>query len=109
MSSKLDVNRRVLAIQAKKKRHKPGKKKGKNGETEQQNGNNGQGASSTGTRSAGAQRFEPSHSSSNETIEDTGEPYSSDEEEQEDSTDYRKGGYHPVKIGDLFQGKSYYF
>lgn len=83
MSSKSDVNRRVLAIQAKKKRHKPGKKKGKPEE------HNGQGVGS----------------SSNETIEDAGEPYSSDEEEQEDSSDYRKGGYHPVKIGDLFLGR----
>lgn len=29
MSTKTDVNRRVLAIQAKKKRHKPSKRKGK--------------------------------------------------------------------------------
>lgn len=28
--------------------------------------------------------------------------YSSEEEEQESREDYRKGGYHPVKIGDLF-------
>lgn len=47
-------------------------------------------------------RLEPSHSSSNETIEDDDEVYSSEEEEQEDSSDYCKGGYHPVKIGDLF-------
>lgn len=47
-------------------------------------------------------RLEPSHSSSNETIEDDDEAYTSEEEEQEDSKDYCKGGYHPVKIGDLF-------
>ena len=29
----------------------------------------------------------------------------SDEEEQEDPKDYRKGGYHPVKIGDYFNGR----
>lgn len=91
MSSKSDVNRRVLAIQAKKKRHKPGKKKGKNDELNCQGGGNRNNS-----------RFEPAHSSSNETIEDADEPYSSEEEEQEDSRDYRKGGYHPVKIGDLF-------
>ncbi|XP_022908906.1 SRSF protein kinase 3 [Onthophagus taurus] len=96
MSSKLDVNRRVLAIQAKKKRHKPGKKKGKNDEL------NGQ--LNTGTNRNNS-RLEPSHSSSNETIADPDEPYSSEEEEQEDSSDYRKGGYHPVKIGDLFLGR----
>lgn len=89
MSSKSDVNRRVLAIQAKKKRHKPGKKKGKG--DNQGNRNN--------------TWLEPTHSSSNETIEDPDEPYSSEEEEQEDSNDYRKGGYHPVKIGDLFFGR----
>lgn len=99
MSSKSDVNRRVLAIQAKKKRHKPGKKKGKNDEL------NGQGA---GNRNN--QRFEPSHSSSNETIEDADGQYSSEEEEeQEDSTDYRKGGYHPVKIGDTFLSRYHVF
>ncbi|XP_026478766.1 SRSF protein kinase 3-like [Ctenocephalides felis] len=90
MSSKSDVNRRLLAIQAKKKRHKQGKKKAKNDENNQGNNryNN---------------RFEPSHSSSNETIEDEEEIYTSEEEEeQEDTSDYCKGGYHPVKIGDLF-------
>ncbi|KAI4469947.1 mitogen-activated protein kinase [Holotrichia oblita] len=50
-------------------------------------------------------RLEPSHSSSNETIAEPDEPYTSEEEEQEDSSDYRKGGYHPVKIGDLFLGR----
>lgn len=94
MSSKSDVNRRVLAIQAKKKRHKPAKKKGKNEDVNSQNAGN-----------RNISRYEPSHSSSNETIEDPDEPYSSEEEEQEDSTDYRKGGYHPVKIGDLFLGR----
>lgn len=94
MSSKSDVNRRVLAIQAKKKRHKAGKKKGKIEEKNCQGGGNQNNT-----------RLEPSHSSSNETIEDAGDAYSSEEEEQEDSADYRKGGYHPVKIGDLFLGR----
>lgn len=89
MSAKLDVNRRVLAIQAKKKRHKPAKKKGKSEM-------NGHGENRINSKN------EPSHSSSNETIEDQDDPYTSEEEEQEDSSDYRKGGYHPVKIGDLF-------
>lgn len=31
--------------------------------------------------------------------------YGSDEDEQEDPQDYCKGGYHPVKIFDLFNGK----
>ncbi|XP_053328951.1 SRSF protein kinase 3 isoform X2 [Spea bombifrons] len=32
-------------------------------------------------------------------------PLGSDNEEQEDPTDYCKGGYYPVKIGDLFNGR----
>lgn len=97
MSSKSDVNRRVLAIKAKKKRHKPGKKKGKNEE------NSSQGTGNNGIRvNRNSNRLEPSHSSSNETIEDDDDQYTSEEEEQEDSSDYCKGGYHPVKIGDLF-------
>lgn len=57
----------------------------------------------------------PSNSSSNASTgnqnfsdEDPGDDdiggnfYSSEEEEQESKEDYRKGGYHPVKIGDLF-------
>lgn len=98
MSSKSDVNRRVLAIQAKKKRHKPGKKKGKSDDQ-------GGGGVGGGVGNRNNSRLEPTHSSSNETIEDPDEPYSSEEEEQEDSSDYRKGGYHPVKIGDLFLGR----
>lgn len=47
-------------------------------------------------------RLNTSHSSSNETIEDVDDVYSSEEEEQEDCSDYCKGGYYPVKIGDLF-------
>ncbi|KYQ49583.1 Serine/threonine-protein kinase spk-1 [Trachymyrmex zeteki] len=46
-------------------------------------------------------RLVPCHSSSNETIEDD-DAFSTEDEEQEDSSDYCKGGYHPVKIGDLF-------
>uniref|UniRef100_A0A6M2DER0 non-specific serine/threonine protein kinase n=1 Tax=Xenopsylla cheopis TaxID=163159 RepID=A0A6M2DER0_XENCH len=98
MSSKSDVNRRLLAIQAKKKRHKQGKKKGKNDEN--QGGGQGNGARDNNRY---INRLEPTHSSSNETIEDEEEVYTSEEEEeQEDTTDYCKGGYHPVKIGDLF-------
>lgn len=93
MNAHKDVNRRVLAIQAKKKRHKPGKRKPKVEENR----------STTPKEKPYYNKTEPSTSSSNETIEeDEDEPYSSDEEEQEDSTDYCKGGYHPVKIGDLF-------
>lgn len=93
MNSHKDANRRVLAIQAKKKRHKPGKRKPLKNEEH----------SSTAPKEKSSLNKYPSNSSSNETIADEEEePYTSDEEEQEDSTDYCKGGYHPVKIGDLF-------
>jgi len=92
-----DANRRVLAIQAKKKRHKPGKRKPQKNEEH---------SSTTPKEKTYMSKSCPSNSSSNETIEDEEEePYTSDEEEQEDSSDYCKGGYHPVKIGDLFQGR----
>ncbi|KAL0270557.1 UNVERIFIED_CONTAM: hypothetical protein PYX00_007929 [Menopon gallinae] len=95
MNSKTEVNRRVFAIQAKKKRHKPGKKKKES-------------ESFVSSNSKRQNRSDPvpSHSSSNETIEDEDEElYSSGEDEQEDSSDYCKGGYHPVKIGDIFQNR----
>lgn len=109
MSSKSDVNRRVLAIQAKKKRHKPGKKKAK-GDVEPQVNGQGGGGGGGGGGNRDASRLEPSHSSSNETIEDARlDYYSEEEEEQEDTTDYRKGGYHPVKIGDTFLNRYHVF
>lgn len=37
--------------------------------------------------------------------EDEDEVLGSDDEEQEDQDDYVKGGYHPVRIGDIFEGK----
>ncbi|XP_069701258.1 SRSF protein kinase 3-like [Periplaneta americana] len=97
MNSKTDVNRRVLAIKAKKKRHKPGKRKGKNEE---------HGSTANRDTRSYSNKVDPCHSSSNETIEDDEDEYfSSDEEEQEDPADYCKGGYHPVKIGDFFQSR----
>uniref|UniRef100_A0A1B6LWQ2 non-specific serine/threonine protein kinase n=1 Tax=Graphocephala atropunctata TaxID=36148 RepID=A0A1B6LWQ2_9HEMI len=97
MNTHKDANRRVLAIQAKKKRHKPGKRKPQKNEDH---------SSTTPKDKSNMNRLYPSNSSSNETIEDEEEePYTSDEEEQEDSSDYCKGGYHPVKIGDLFQSR----
>ncbi|EDW01828.1 SRSF protein kinase 1 [Drosophila grimshawi] len=181
MNSKADVNRRVLAIQAKKKRHKNNKKRGKqNGATapvqenqqqqEQQqqqqlsqqnrssdiseqlpastsaaaapeNAKNNQiieGASqfqlhvdgavnsksaiasfshanvSTSSGSVGntnsqsltmknnMNNQQPVRSSSNESDESE---MNSENEEQELQEDYCKGGYHPVNIGDLFNGR----
>ncbi|KAH8407634.1 hypothetical protein KR222_008296 [Zaprionus bogoriensis] len=180
MNSKADVNRRVLAIQAKKKRHKNNKKRGKqNGaaapvpEGQQQpqqqahqqpqqqqhrnsesyatpaaapeNANNshiegnklqlqpktggGSFSNATASTSSGSgntpdvqsqfqaklkhnmhnnqqqqhqQQQQPPRSSSNESDESE---MNSENEEQELKEDYCKGGYHPVNIGDLFQGR----
>ncbi|XP_071454370.1 SRSF protein kinase 3-like [Hetaerina americana] len=93
MSTKLDANRRVLAIKAKKKRHRGSKRIGKNEEHRP-----------TTSRPSNSNRLEPRHSSSYESVSDgdDSEDNSFDEEEQEDPKAYCKGGYHPVKIGDLF-------
>jgi len=180
--NKADVNRRVLAIQAKKKRHKNNKKRGKQNGQEQQsnpgqnlipnsqsnrssenlqapdNANNSHAdapisaafrkvdATATASTSSGGsggtpEQYQPSQSqsqtqslsqsqvqvkskskssnsqkehlqqqqqqaprsSSNESYESE---MNSENEEQELKEDYCKGGYHPVNIGDLFQGKA---
>lgn len=179
--NKADVNRRVLAIQAKKKRHKNNKKRGKQNGQEQQsnpgqnlipnsqsnrssenlqapdNANNSHAdapisaafrkvdATATASTSSGGsggtpEQYQPSQSqsqtqslsqsqvqvkskskssnsqkehlqqqqqqaprsSSNESYESE---MNSENEEQELKEDYCKGGYHPVNIGDLFQGR----
>ncbi|XP_053995142.1 SRSF protein kinase 3-like isoform X2 [Hylaeus anthracinus] len=102
MSAKTDVNRRVLAIQAKKKRHKPSKRKGKGNSQGDSETPGAQCSKTPAARQAQGSDFYLGNSSSNETIEDVDEVYISEDEEQEDSSDYCKGGYHPVKIGDLF-------
>lgn len=94
-----DINRRIFAIQAKKKWHKSGGKRRTKPEISKTM--NAPKAKPTAPRSP-----EQNNASSNElTAEEVEEVHSSDEEEQEDSSDYCKGGYHPVKIGDLFLGR----
>lgn len=157
MNSKKDINRRVQVLQAKKKRHKGNKKRGKpqasstniaasvaqnvpsptNVGDLSDNSNNECAASdinnseinntinattqetdietATGTTtmnniysydtgSLEHKSLDPSNSSSNETIGGDRDDilYTSEDEEQENREDYCKGGYHPVKIGDLF-------
>nr|XP_018915657.1 PREDICTED: SRSF protein kinase 3-like [Bemisia tabaci] len=98
-----DMNRRILAIQAKKKRHKPEKKKLR--PQNQQCGNSVIKGNNKDKPSLQI-KCEADNSSSNETLKaEEDEMYGSDEEEQEDASDYCKGGYHPVKIGDLFQNR----
>lgn len=97
MNTKADINRHVLAIQAKKKRHKPNKKKSKISESDHGGGAH-IGKKEEQAVPAAPPANDPTNSSSNEAEED----YTSEEEEQESREDYCKGGYHPVKIGDLF-------
>lgn len=180
MNTKKDINRRVQVLQAKKKRHRPNKKKGKppvgnnqqqlqqqqqqqqqqnqpqkltlsetndsvGSESENENDHDSENVvsntldkvqnvdSSASTLNIDNEKvaedtsnktsvsnsndiyvderipsvqkhFEGSNSSSNETIGNARDDilYTSEDEEQENRDDYCKGGYHPVKIGDLF-------
>ncbi|XP_077463385.1 SRSF protein kinase 1a [Stigmatopora argus] len=81
-----DMERKVLALQARKKRgkaKKPCKKQPANPRSRQQ----------------------AEHESSPREPEEPEEILGSDDEEQEDPNDYCKGGYHHVKVGDLYNGK----
>uniref|UniRef100_A0A8D3DIB2 non-specific serine/threonine protein kinase n=1 Tax=Scophthalmus maximus TaxID=52904 RepID=A0A8D3DIB2_SCOMX len=49
--------------------------------------------------------FMPQHEASPQDPEEPEEILGSDDEEQEDPNDYCKGGYHHVKVGDLYNGK----
>lgn len=80
MSSK--IPRKALAIQTRKKRSKA-KARFKNEEKK---------------RTSEAPSKEPEYEEEEEIL-------GSDDDEQEDPADYEKGGYHPVKIGDLFNNK----
>ncbi|XP_032898461.1 SRSF protein kinase 1-like [Amblyraja radiata] len=78
-------SRKVLALQARKKRSRAKKEKV-------------------------PKKPEPQHRShpiitESEAQEPEDEILGSDDEEQEDPSDYCKGGYHHVKIGDLFNGR----
>merc|ERR1712156_475432 len=90
------VSRKVLAIQARKKRSKP-KARYKNEERKRtdadRRGDDNKGRSDEQKR---PERPESLYEEEDEEI------LGSDDDEQEDPRDYGKGGYHPVKIGDLF-------
>nr|XP_057940399.1 SRSF protein kinase 1a isoform X2 [Doryrhamphus excisus] len=80
------MERKVLALQARKKRgkaKKPSKKQPANPRSRQQ----------------------PQQEASPQEPEEPEEILGSDDEEQEDPNDYCKGGYHHVKVGDLYNGK----
>ncbi|XP_041859654.1 SRSF protein kinase 1a isoform X2 [Melanotaenia boesemani] len=80
------MERKVLALQARKKRakaKKTSKKQPANPRARQQ----------------------PQQEASPQEPEEPEEILGSDDEEQEDPNDYCKGGYHHVKVGDLYNGK----
>uniref|UniRef100_A0A8D8YK47 non-specific serine/threonine protein kinase n=1 Tax=Cacopsylla melanoneura TaxID=428564 RepID=A0A8D8YK47_9HEMI len=103
-SSTKDVNRRVLAIQAKKKRHKPNKKNSKpQSSGKNQNSSNYQNQRENYNNYNNRYDNDFSLSDESHDEEDNNKfSISSDDDEQEDPEDYCKGGYHPVKIGMLF-------
>ncbi|XP_051964973.1 SRSF protein kinase 1-like isoform X1 [Xyrauchen texanus] len=80
------MERKVLALQARKKRAKAKKSTKK-----------------TAHPPRGASQQQPP--TETQMQEPDEEILGSDDEEQEDPNDYCKGGYHHVKIGDLFNGK----
>uniref|UniRef100_A0A8C4R8H5 non-specific serine/threonine protein kinase n=1 Tax=Eptatretus burgeri TaxID=7764 RepID=A0A8C4R8H5_EPTBU len=85
-------SRKVLAIQARKKRTKP-KKEAVMRRVIQ------------GAPEHVHERPEPPTAESPEPESEPEELVGSDDEEQEDPGDYCKGGYHPVRIGDLFNNR----
>ncbi|KAM3871583.1 SRSF protein kinase 1a [Diretmus argenteus] len=78
------MERKVLALQARKKRAK---------------------AKKSSKKQAAHPRAQPQPQPEASPQEPEEEILGSDDEEQEDPNDYCKGGYHHVKIGDLFSGK----
>ncbi|KAI8511253.1 SRSF protein kinase 2 [Branchiostoma belcheri] len=96
-------SRKVLAIQARKKRTKAPKGRLKNAAYRDRNRQTGKGQgpetdSTTTPPSSHEEHYADDHDEDEEVL-------GSDEDEQEDPQDYCKGGYHPVKIGDLFNSR----
>ncbi|KAJ8378224.1 hypothetical protein AAFF_G00245120 [Aldrovandia affinis] len=85
MSCRSNMERKVLALQARKKRAKAKK--------------------STKKPEPHPRAAAPSQQPESPQQEPEEEILGSDDEEQEDPNDYCKGGYHHVKIGDLFNGR----
>lgn len=118
-----NINKHVKTVQAKKKKGKKSNQKIKDlilAKASENEGNNTKNKHHQNQQQVAKkqQKHIPSNSSSNESANQhnfSGEDpcddeeeeagvggYSSEEEEQESREDYRRGGYHPVKIGDLF-------
>jgi len=102
MSSKGNApNRRVAAIQAKKKRKQP--KKSKQGEGQNSNKDNRE--RNRDSKQAQTVEIDKNRSFEEDDDDEEEEILGSDDDEQEAPSDYCKGGYHPVKIGDLFHNR----
>ncbi|KAK7101658.1 SRSF protein kinase 1-like isoform X1 [Littorina saxatilis] len=111
MSSK--IPRKALAIQARKKRSKIKPRVGNQNDKKRTAKNKkkhysspSDSSSNTSTSSSGsALSDEPKKHDRDYDDEEEEEILGSDDDEQEDPRDYVKGGYHPVKNGDLFIGR----
>ncbi|XP_033822910.1 SRSF protein kinase 1b isoform X2 [Periophthalmus magnuspinnatus] len=88
------MERKVLALQARKKKTKP-RKPAKRPEPPGRGGGGGGGSGGGGSQ---GQADSPLPEQDEEIL-------GSDDEEQEDPNDYCRGGYHNVKIGDLYNQK----
>lgn len=116
-----NINKHVKTVQAKKKRGKKSNQKIKDlilakseNDTNNPKNKHQQSQPQQPPKKQQQSKHIPSNSSSNastgnqnfsdeDPVDDgIGNFYSSEEEEQESKEDYRKGGYHPVRIGDLF-------
>lgn len=92
MSSKNEMSRRIAAVAKKKRAKKPKNNRPPPNKAKETNDNN----SARGRTDIRDRELEE---------EEREELLGSDDEEQEDPFDYCKGGYHPVKIGDLFYSR----
>jgi len=95
-------SKKVLAIQARKKRSKP-KSRYKNEDRKKSDAVK-DAEKGSGDAKPSPEALPPVRSQRPESVyeEEDEEILGSDDDEQEDPRDYIKGGYHPVKIGDLF-------
>jgi len=88
-----------MAIQARKKRSKPKKNDKVKKSTSSKK------MSTTEVEKQTYYSDEERYDDHNDDEDEDEELKGSDDDQQEDPQDYRKGGYHPVKIGDLFHGR----
>jgi len=105
MSSKGDTNRRVLAIQAKKKRKNPKGRKKAPKDSEKDLYEEEDFIEPKYDYRADNDDKDERDAQKRLDEEKEEEILGSDDDEQEDPKDYAKGGYHPVKIGDLFHNR----